>query len=61
MPTFLHPATRSWAALPTRFTSICWPRHPLGTEFSSTKLGETVGRSLRLALNYYYYYYYYYY
>ena len=27
----------SWAALPTRFTSICWPRHPLGTEFSSTK------------------------
>ena len=28
----------SWAALPTRFTSICWPRHPLGTEFSSTKI-----------------------
>ena len=34
----IHPATRSWAALPTRFTSICWPRHPLGTEFSSTKI-----------------------
>ena len=56
MPTFLHPATNRGRPSRRGSPASVGPATPSERSSHRPKLGETVGRAMRLALNYYYYY-----